>query len=668
MQNEQTHPGAYVRYSVLPVGMTVTAAAKVLRIGRPALSAVLNGKASLSPQLAQRIESAFGTPAKTLLQMQAEHDTASRAAGRAENGVSPYVPPFLRIGHRRIEDWASGIDARAQFPGLVRTLVHSTGKGLTCVDFPGYDASQSPGWDGLVEASGTTAWVPSGRSGWELGCGKGPREKANDDYKRRTASIERTEREGTVFVFVTPRRWREKARWVDERRAEKQWNDVRAYDGSDLEQWLEQSIPGQLCFAEAIGQPTNGLVSLVECWHRWRAGCCPPLEPCLFDEAISRSRATVKRWHQGGHGTTLSIAADSKGEALAFLYALFLDMDGPLGPARENVVVFEQPGLLARLLRPSSDLIPVVTSQDLEREVAEHLEYCKPIVLRSRAGSRSEHDIVLEPLHYGAFRSALESMGCGTDIIERYRRESGRSLTVLRRRLSTLPAVRTPDWASCPRLTRLMAPLALAGSWDRSSEFDTLFLSKLAGDRSSEAIEEEFGDLLRGSDPPAWRIGSHRGVVSRIDALFTVGPALTGDLLGRYLEVAASVLSEDDPALDLPEEERWLADLHGKNRECSEALRLGIAETLVLLSVFGGELFGDRLGIDLPAQVDGLVRRLLDPVHCQDARVAVGILANVRRGGSRDTSGPDRRRPQARRCLGSPAPPPSRRERHGGLP
>ena len=204
-------------------------------------------------------------------------------------------------------------------------------------------------------------------------------------------------------------------------------------------------------------------------------------------------------------------------------------------------------------------------------------------------------------------------MGCGTDIIDRYCRESGRSLTVLRRRLSTLPAVQTPDWASCPRLTRLMAPLALAGSWDRSSEFDTLFLSILAGGRSREAIEEDFGDLLRGSDPPVWRIGSHRGVVSRIDALFTVGPALTDDLLGRYLEVAASVLSEDDPALDLPEEEQWLADLHGKNRECSQALRLGIAETLVLLSVFGDELFGDRLGIDLPDQVDGLVRSLLDP-------------------------------------------------------
>ena len=207
MENERTHPGVYVRQAVLPEGMTVTAAAKLLGIGRPALSTVVNGNASLSPQLAQRIEAAFGTPTKTLLRMQADYDAAPGAAGTPDTEVSAYVPPFLRIGFRQIEAWASGIDARAQFPVLVRTLVQSTGNGLTGVDFPGYDASQSPGWDGLVEATGATAWVPSGRSGWELGCGQDPQGKANADFKSRTGRTERAERQGSVFVFVTAQRW-----------------------------------------------------------------------------------------------------------------------------------------------------------------------------------------------------------------------------------------------------------------------------------------------------------------------------------------------------------------------------------------------------------------------------------------------------------------------------
>ena len=613
MPNERTHPGFHVRQKVLPEGMTVTAAAKLLRIGRPALSTFLNGNASLSPSLAQRIEAAFGTPAETLLQMQAAYDAAPGAVGTLDAEIGAYVPPFLSIGHRQIESWASAIQARAQLSVLVRTLVHSTGKGLTTVDFPGNDASQSPGWDGRVEASRATPWVPLGRSGWELGCGKNPKKKANSDFEDRTRRIERAERQDTVFVFVTARRWLGSHRWVKERRAEKEWKDVRVYDASDLEQWLEQSIPGQLWFAEATGQPTHGLVSLADCWRRWLADCTLPLGPCLFAESISRFKETVERWRHGGPGRTLSVAADSNGEALAFLYALFLDSDGRLVSEGEKVVVFEQPGLMALLLRPGTDLIPVVTGRELEHEVSEHLEHCKPIILRDRTEPVASRDIVLEPLSYGAFRSALESLGWDSDDIRRYRRECGQSLTVLRRRLSTLPAVRTPDWATCPRLARLMAPIALAGSWDHASEFDTLLLSTLSGGRSREATEEDFAELLRCPDPPVWSIGLHRGVTSRIDALFTVWPAITDDLLRRYFEVAATVLSEDDPALDWPEEQRWLAGLFDQGRECSQALRQGVAETLVLLSVFRDKLFRNRPGFDVRNKVDGLVRDLLDP-------------------------------------------------------
>jgi plasmid maintenance system antidote protein VapI len=47
-----THPGTYVRESIIPSGMSVTEAAKRLGIGRPALSNFLNGKSALSPEMA----------------------------------------------------------------------------------------------------------------------------------------------------------------------------------------------------------------------------------------------------------------------------------------------------------------------------------------------------------------------------------------------------------------------------------------------------------------------------------------------------------------------------------------------------------------------------------------------------------------------------------------
>ena len=54
------HPGGFIRRSVLPDELSVTAAAEVLGVGRPALSNLLNEKASLSPEMALRIEKAFG--------------------------------------------------------------------------------------------------------------------------------------------------------------------------------------------------------------------------------------------------------------------------------------------------------------------------------------------------------------------------------------------------------------------------------------------------------------------------------------------------------------------------------------------------------------------------------------------------------------------------------
>jgi addiction module HigA family antidote len=59
--------GQYVRDKILqPKKMSVTEAAKVLGVGRPALSNFLNGNAALSSDMAARIERAFGIPAQKL--------------------------------------------------------------------------------------------------------------------------------------------------------------------------------------------------------------------------------------------------------------------------------------------------------------------------------------------------------------------------------------------------------------------------------------------------------------------------------------------------------------------------------------------------------------------------------------------------------------------------
>lgn len=88
-----SHPGELLKQEVLgALGLTVTAAASVLGVGRPALSAVLNGKSNLSSEMAFRVEKAFGISMELLLKMQLQFDIAEtrKIAGRFK--VSRYKP------------------------------------------------------------------------------------------------------------------------------------------------------------------------------------------------------------------------------------------------------------------------------------------------------------------------------------------------------------------------------------------------------------------------------------------------------------------------------------------------------------------------------------------------------------------------------------------------
>jgi addiction module HigA family antidote len=71
------HVGGLIRREVIePIGLTVTEAAKALRVGRQALSSLLNESASLTSDMALRVEKAFGPKMEHLMRMQLAYDLA----------------------------------------------------------------------------------------------------------------------------------------------------------------------------------------------------------------------------------------------------------------------------------------------------------------------------------------------------------------------------------------------------------------------------------------------------------------------------------------------------------------------------------------------------------------------------------------------------------------
>ena len=87
-------PGEFVREEILEeLGLSVARAADLLGVRRATLSDLINGKAALSPEMALRIEKAFGVSMDTLLRMQAWHDSYMMRQRAAEIAVERYVPP-----------------------------------------------------------------------------------------------------------------------------------------------------------------------------------------------------------------------------------------------------------------------------------------------------------------------------------------------------------------------------------------------------------------------------------------------------------------------------------------------------------------------------------------------------------------------------------------------
>ena len=85
------HPGGFVKREIVEaLGLSVTRAAQVLGVTRPALSALLNERSHLSPEMALRIEKAFGVSMDTLMRMQNSYDIAQARKREGEIDLAPF--------------------------------------------------------------------------------------------------------------------------------------------------------------------------------------------------------------------------------------------------------------------------------------------------------------------------------------------------------------------------------------------------------------------------------------------------------------------------------------------------------------------------------------------------------------------------------------------------
>ena len=87
------HPGDLIKTEVIEaLGLTVSKAAEILQVRRATLSELLHGKASLTPEMALRIEKAFGPDMDHLLRMQLAYDVAKTREHSRRIPIKRYAP------------------------------------------------------------------------------------------------------------------------------------------------------------------------------------------------------------------------------------------------------------------------------------------------------------------------------------------------------------------------------------------------------------------------------------------------------------------------------------------------------------------------------------------------------------------------------------------------
>jgi antitoxin HigA-1 len=92
------HPGEVIRDQIIEaLGLTISSAAEILGVRRATLSDVTNGKASVSAEMALRLEKAFGVSMDLLLKMQAGYDAAQARMHSSKIKVKRYRPATARL-------------------------------------------------------------------------------------------------------------------------------------------------------------------------------------------------------------------------------------------------------------------------------------------------------------------------------------------------------------------------------------------------------------------------------------------------------------------------------------------------------------------------------------------------------------------------------------------
>ncbi|MCP9793464.1 hypothetical protein KBZ20_17055 [Vulcanococcus limneticus Candia 3F8] len=393
-------------------------------------------------------------------------------------------------------------------------------------------------------------------------------------------------------MFVTPHVWAGRKKWADDKCFDGAWADIQVIDGSVLSTWLERAPAVALWIADTLGRSIRGLHSLDRYWdsaltHRY----APQITSALIIGGRHGARDQFIEFLQSPSGA-VSLVGETIEEAVVFAAAVC--RQSFTSEQRSRLLVLSESAATEHLATLSQEHIVILTDPALypavRSDALEHLHFVLPVKRDARA-NKATASIDLGSLVRKPTAVALQELELSEDDAERIVVESKGSLHAVLWMIAQ-PESGALKWAT-GRAASELAPLVLAGQWMANDHPDHEVVAKLA-QRDYREIKQTLAEWS-GPDKPLDRRGALWDWKAWAFAWTRLAPALQRDDIDRFLKIAKEVLGATDPALELPPEDRWLANIRGKVSRYSSALREGLSQSIVLLAI-NGDLLPDTDG------------------------------------------------------------------------
>ena len=300
--------GASLRSQLAAIGWSQSKLASKSKVNRQTISRAINHD-TISERTKKKLAAA-------LERAPAERRVSTRPSTRSQ---APILGKALCDASDLVA-WAGRRESQSLLPLLIRRLIRATATRVTEFHVRTGEGVHLEGWDGIVRNEQDTPFVPEGTSGWEMSVAARPQTKAEKDYQKRSEDSKPLVAEDTTFVFVTLRRWGGKDVWAREKSESGPWRHVKVLDADDVAAWLEEAPAVHNWLSIQIGKIPPGTNDLEAYWNEWSGATRPALTPAIVLSGREEAVAEMHRRLANISGRAVSIRAESRGEAIAWMY------------------------------------------------------------------------------------------------------------------------------------------------------------------------------------------------------------------------------------------------------------------------------------------------------------------------------------------------------------